>query len=93
MGDAAFRDKIKTIAFDRRSARPKDDIPTIKPHQVRPVQQPSWENGVVGEVRADGSFMPQLNERFEPMGVHEASGRRSEIEESRRRRHNAPASQ
>lgn len=47
---------------------------------VRPMSDPSWEKGVAGETRPDGSFMPYLNEHREEMGVHEFANRRREVE-------------
>lgn len=51
-----------------------------RPQSVRPMQQPSWEKGIAGETRPDGSFMPYLNEHREEMGVHEFANRRRDVE-------------
>lgn len=56
-----------------------------RPYKPRPMKQPSWEKGRVGSRRPDGSFMPILNDKGVPMGVHEAQSRRSELEAHRRR--------
>lgn len=40
----------------------------------------SWERGIAGEHRPDGSFMPLLNEHREPIRMHEQANRRHEIE-------------
>lgn len=49
------------------------------------MQQPSWEKGLAGETRVDGSFMPYLNEHREEMGVHEFSNRRRDVESAVKR--------
>lgn len=36
----------------------------------------SWERGVAGEHRSDGSFMPYLNPDLSPIGVHQFAGKR-----------------
>ena len=51
-----------------------------RPYVYRPVKDPSWERGIAGETRCDGSFMPILTETQVPMGVKEYSERRHEIE-------------
>lgn len=56
-----------------------------RPQKPRPMRQPSWEKGIEGTHRPDGSFMPQLNEKGALMGVHEAMSSRSKLEASRRR--------
>lgn len=53
---------------------------------VRPMAEPSWEKGIVGERRIDGSFMPVLVPGSDrPMGVHEQAGQRSTVETGLRR--------
>lgn len=55
-----------------------------QPH--RPLADPSFEKGLVGEHRVDGSFMPVLRPgTTTPMGVHEAMGQRTKIEEGIKR--------
>jgi hypothetical protein len=56
-------------------------------HQpLRPMVDPAWERGVVGETRRDGSFMPVLAPgTTRSMGVHERQGQRSKVEEGIRR--------
>lgn len=41
---------------------------------------PSWEKGVAGEHRVDGSFMPYLNDHREEMGVHEYAEKRHDVD-------------
>lgn len=51
-------------------------------NQVAPrVPNNSWEKGVAGENRCDGSFMPYLTTARAPMGVHEYATRRHEVTE------------
>lgn len=45
----------------------------------------SWEKGVAGEHRADGSFMPYLNEHGSPIGLKPFSENRREFEQTRSR--------
>lgn len=48
---------------------------------VRPMAEPSWEKGVVGETRPDGSFMPVLAPgTTRPMQVHERQAQRAAVE-------------
>jgi len=51
----------------------------------RPIKQPSWEKGIEGQHRPDGSFMPLLNDKGKPMGVYEAQSNRKRINAMRRR--------
>jgi len=46
----------------------------------RPMKQPSWEAGVAGESRPDGSFMPYLDSSLQPVGVKEMADNRSKLE-------------
>jgi hypothetical protein len=42
------------------------------------MEEPAWEKGRTGEHRPDGSFMPYLDSKLEPIGVKEmAENRRS----------------
>lgn len=51
-------------------------------NQVAPsVPNNSWEKGVAGETRRDGSFMPYLTTERQRMGVHEYATRRHEVKE------------
>ena len=51
----------------------------------RPPRQPSWEKGIEGQHRPDGSFMPVLNDKGNKMGVYEAQTNRKRIETMRQR--------
>jgi hypothetical protein len=53
----------------------------------------SWEAGKSGERRADGSFMPYLNDRGTPIGVKEYGERRRELTDIRRRQVSGPPTQ
>lgn len=46
----------------------------------RPIQQPSWEAGVAGETRPDGSFMPYLDKNLNEIGVKEMADNRQSLE-------------
>lgn len=54
-------------------------------HKARPMQTPSWEKGIAGEHRVDGSFMPYLNDHREEMGVHEFGNKRHDVTEAVKR--------
>jgi hypothetical protein len=55
--------------------------PTRKRNQpFRPMKQPSWEAGVAGETRPDGSFMPYLNKNLNEIGVKEMADNRQSLE-------------
>jgi len=56
----------------------------------RKVPGPSWEKGIAGETRSDGSFMPYLTESGSRMHVKEAGERRREIKAIRDRHRNDP---
>lgn len=61
-------------------------------HPYRPVKEPSWEKGVVGEHRSDGSFMPVLAPGTDrPMGVHEHQSQSHKVEEGIRALKSDPA--
>lgn len=49
-------------------------------HTYRPPAQPSWEAGIAGEHRPDGSFMPYLNADREEMGVKEYAENRHNVQ-------------
>jgi hypothetical protein len=51
----------------------------------------SWEAGVAGEHRPDGSFMPYQGADGYPMGVKEHAERRHEVTEKVRRLKSTPA--
>jgi hypothetical protein len=80
--ELTFKEKLHSLQF----ARPPRSDRVIKASQVRPMAEPSWERGIAGERRPDGSFMPYLSGDGSPMGVHEAQSRHGDIEEMRRRR-------
>lgn len=57
-------------------------------HTPRPaseVNKNSWERGIAGEVRPNGSFAPYLNEHREPIRSYEMQNRRHEVETAVRR--------
>lgn len=57
--------------------------PTRRPGgtpKFRGIRQPSWEAGVTGERRADGSFMPYVDGNLEPIGVKEMADQRPKLE-------------
>lgn len=51
----------------------------------RPKVEASWEKGVAGETRADGSRMPYLDGTGRPIPIKEFGERRRELTEIRRR--------
>lgn len=52
-----------------------------RPQPLRPRVEPSFEKGIVGEHRPDGSFMPVLRPgSTEPLPVHMAMGQRTRID-------------
>jgi hypothetical protein len=56
----------------------------------RPSVQPSWEKGTAGEHRADGSFMPYIDDTGRKIHVKEMGERRRELTDIRRRQVEAP---
>lgn len=74
----AYREKLKSLNFGRVKGGARKA--TGKP---RPMQAPSWEKGIAGEHRPDGSFMPYLSaeQEYAPIGVKEFGERRHEITE------------
>lgn len=73
-----FGCKVRSIQFPRARDRSK---PPRTPNA-------SWERGIAGSHRPDGSFMPILDERWAPMSLKEYASKRSIIAERRRRWHN-----
>lgn len=68
-----------------------DASPTARARRpFRPSVQPSWEKGVAGEHRADGSFMPYLHGDGSKIHVKEMGERRKELTEVRDRQVKAP---
>lgn len=66
------------------AATPSRVAVRVQPH--RPIVEPSWEKGIVGERRVDGSFMPVLAPgTTRPLGVHERAGNRTKVEEGIKR--------
>lgn len=64
---------------------------SVRKPVVRPMVQPSWENGIVTEQRPDGSRMPVLAPgTLRPLGVHEQAGMRHQVDEGLKRLHNDP---
>lgn len=53
---------------------------SVRDQPLRPMVEPSWEKGIAGERRCDGSFMPYLNDHREVMGVHELAEKRQDVE-------------
>jgi hypothetical protein len=52
--------------------------------------QPSWEAGVTGETRRDGSFMPYLDRSLQPIGVKEMADNRTKLEAIRHKQLHDP---
>lgn len=73
-----FKAKLRSLNFGRVKGGARES--SGKP---RPVQSPSWEKGIAGEHRPDGSFMPYLSaeQEYAPIGVKEFGERRHEITE------------
>jgi hypothetical protein len=71
-----------------------DATPTARARRpFRKAEQPSWEKGISGEHRVDGSFMPYLTETGRKIRVKEAGERRHELTDIRRRQVAGPAPQ
>lgn len=67
--------------------------PTMRDPRRRPLRpkvNSSWEAGVAGEHRPDGSFVPYVHSDMTPIGVKEFSERSSSYEEQVRRLKTAP---
>ena len=87
-GDDCFGCRIQSIRLgaEATASRTKNKV---LPRQV----EPTWEKGIAGEHRPGGGFMPYLKPgTHTPMGVKEASQRRRQIDEFKRRRHHARTS-
>lgn len=68
--------------------------PTMRAN--KPFRRPSncsWEAGKAGERRADGSFMPYLDERHKPIHVKEYGENRRKLDTIRTRQIAGPAPQ
>lgn len=68
--------------------------PTMRAnHPFRPKTESSWEAGVAGERRADGSFMPYTDSSGRKIRVKEMAERRRELDTIRRHQVVGPAPQ
>lgn len=57
-----------------------------RPQPVRPMREGSWEKGIAGERRRDGSFMPYLRPgTTSPMSLKEQADRRPQVESAVKR--------
>lgn len=56
-------------------------MPSRHNRKATPTEAPSWEKGVAGERRPDGSFMPYVGADRQPIGVYEQAHRRHELTE------------
>ncbi len=61
---AEYREKLQSLGFGKVPGGNRTG--KFKP---RPMPKPSWEAGVKGEHRPDGSFMPYLDKHGAPIGV------------------------
>lgn len=62
-----------------------DATPTMRANRpFRPKTESSWEAGVAGEHRADGSFMPYTDAQGRKIRVKEMAERRRELTDIRR---------
>lgn len=70
--------RAKSIAVsDDAMPNRRDSRPFVPPRRANP----TWERGVAGERRADGSFMPILDTAGGRMGVKAYSENRHQVEE------------
>lgn len=60
---AAFKEKLRSLSFGRVPGGAK----TSAPGKIRKFSGASWEKGIKGEHRSDGSFMPYLGSDLEPI--------------------------
>ena len=80
-----FKANLPHISNSATPSRHVDRKPVI-----RPMKEPSWEKGVAGEKRPDGSFMPYINHRGSDIGVKQFAEQRSSLEAQRHRQLNDP---
>lgn len=78
----ACRLRAKTVAVSPK-ATPNRTANRRQP--IRPVAEPSWEKGVQGEKRADGSFMPYLGSTGKPIRAKAWADNRGGFEEQVKR--------
>ena len=80
---AAFKEKLATLGFGRVPGGNRQGK-----FVYRPAQRSSWENGVAGEHRPDGSFWPHLHADSKPIRVKEWAENRTVYERNLRDAHN-----
>jgi len=81
-GEMCFGCKVKSLRFDGSATTVGKQSRATRPPR-RP--DPAWERGVAGEKRADGSFMPYLDQRtLSPIGIKKFGEKRHHFEAERR---------
>lgn len=73
---AAYREKLRSLAWGRVPGGSRQGNYTLRRNHVHA----SWENGIKSETRPDGSVMPYLNERGEPIRMKDWSENRHKYE-------------
>jgi hypothetical protein len=72
---AEYKAKLQSLAFGKVPGGNRSGK-----FVFRPKPNASWEAGVKGETRADGSFMPYLDQHGSPIGVKQWGEKRHEYE-------------
>lgn len=73
---AAFKEKIRSLTFGRVPGGNREE------KGLRAAPNPAWERGIKGEHRADGAFMPYLDEKLDPIRMKPWAEKRHSYEAS-----------
>lgn len=80
----SFKEKIKTLSFGSVPGGNRQGQ-----FKFRPTQTSSWEAGIAGESRPDGSFWPHLHADSKPIRTKEWAENRTTYERNIRDARNA----
>lgn len=72
----AFKAKLQSLTFGRVPGGAREGR-----YVYRPTRDPSWERGIAGEHRPDGSFMPYVDHNLVPMSVKKFADHRGSFEQ------------
>lgn len=85
--DGEYRRVWGTFQVDPRATPNRRHVLPSDPRKINWISknEPSWEKGVSGERRADGSFMPYLDKEGQLIRVKAYGEQRHELEDARRK--------